>query len=99
LESTAGVTDPSGDVKLVDLSRQGVQLRLASPRKPGENLNIRIQCEESRLDATLRGTVRWQKTAGGERWAVGCIFEEELSYELMGELFLSGILQMDAESS
>ena len=83
------------EVELVDLSRQGAHLRLSRPVEPGESFLIRIQCEDAQLDVTLQGIQRWQRTDGPEKWAVWCVFDEELGYELMGELFLSGILDME----
>ena len=46
------------------------------------------------VDVTLPGTVRWLRACGPEQWTTGCLFDQAVSYELMGELFLSGILEM-----
>ncbi|MFV1965571.1 MAG: PilZ domain-containing protein [Pirellulaceae bacterium] len=90
---------PVREVELVDLSRHGTQLRYARPIEPGASLCIRIHCDEENLDVALQGTVCWQRTFGPARWAAGFVFAEELSYELMGELFLSGILDMGSATS
>jgi hypothetical protein len=80
--------------ELVDLSRHGAQVRLQHALKPGEPVVIRIRDESAKLDVTLTGTVRWHRTVGDADWASGCVFDKEIGYEVMGELFLSGILDM-----
>jgi hypothetical protein len=85
------------NAELVDLSRQGLQLKLDAPLDPEESVVVRIQHTANRLDLKLTGHTRWQRACEDGRWAVGCLFDEPLGYEILGELFLSGILSMDTD--
>jgi hypothetical protein len=88
---------PSGScqAQLVDLSRQGLQLRVPTPLELHENVFIRILDEDSGFSISVSGVVRWQKPADDGHHFAGCQFERELDWETMGELFLNEILVMD----
>ena len=85
------------NAELVDLSRQGLQLKLDAPLEPEESVVVRIQHIATRLDLKFAGRIRWQRACEDGSWAIGCVFDEPLGYEALGELFLSGILSMDAD--
>lgn len=78
--------------QLVNLSRNGLQIALSEPLARDEIVTVRIRDAEGRLDVALRGRVRWQRSRGPQSWGIGCELEQPLSYETLGELFLSGIL-------
>ena len=67
-------------------------MRIASPVMKGQAVRVRIHDEEAGLDICLAGTIRWQRRTPDNTWAVGCVFDKEIDYTLMGELFLNGIL-------
>jgi hypothetical protein len=80
--------------QLVNLSRQGLQIAVGEPLASDEVVTVRIREVQGRLDVALRGRVRWQRSLGSQTWGIGCELEEPLSYEALGELFLSGVLDM-----
>jgi hypothetical protein len=78
--------------ELADFSRHGAGLLTGAPVDGGERVTIRIRHAESGLDLSRAGTVRWQREQREGRWLVGCEFEEPVSLEVLGELFLSQVL-------
>lgn len=88
------VRSPGADegVELVDLSRQGARLLVADPPAQDEPLVFRLGVQHTGLDLALPGAVRWLTQQDDGRWLIGCEFTEELSLEMLGELFLCGIL-------
>ena len=80
--------------KLVNLSRSGLQITLGEPLAREEVVTVRIRGAQGMVDVVLRGWVRWQRSLGPQCWSIGCELEQPLSYEALGELFLSGILDM-----
>jgi hypothetical protein len=78
--------------ELADFSRNGAGLVTSAPAIDGERVTVRIRLTESGLDLSLAGTVRWQREQPKGCWFVGCEFEEPVSLETLGELFLREIL-------
>lgn len=87
----AGRSPAALAASLVDFSRQGARLTVACQLDPAEPVVVRFQSGGIGLDLDLAGAVRWQ-TYQAEHWLVGCQFDEEVSMETLGELFLRGIL-------
>ena len=85
--------------ELLDLSRQGSRLRSESVLGEDEILTICLRTGELALDLDLTGVVRWRKQEAGGRWLYGCEFKDELSLEMLGELFLCGILAVQPPAS
>jgi hypothetical protein len=91
-----------GDVwcaQLADLSRQG--LRAITHREMPATETVRIQAEltDTLVQLAAAAKVRWVKLQEDGQWTCGLQFEQELSYEVMGELFLSGALSQDMNDS
>jgi hypothetical protein len=88
---------PSGPLRaqLLDLSRQGLQLRVPIALELHERIRVGIRDDDARVSISLSGVVRWQKPADDGHYLVGGQFERELDWETMGELFLNDILAMD----
>lgn len=80
------------EAQLVDFSRMGAKFELTAPLMPDEPFLVRIQQSANGVDVTLPAVVRWQSARGGGRWSMGCRFEHEVPYEVVGQLFLSGLL-------
>ena len=80
--------------KLLDLSRDGFQLRSPLPLEIGERLCLRLRVEDPGLELALPGTVRWLRSADGA-WLAGCAADEPLAWESQGELFLGEVLSPD----
>ena len=80
--------------QLCDLSRQGIQLQMDQALTDGDPVEIRICDLESDFELVVAATVRWQRSLGNA-WAVGCQLNEQLEWEVYGELFLNEILESD----
>ena len=82
------------DAELVNLSRDGFQLRLHSALEDQEAVVMRISALERGVDVMFPATVRWQREEDGG-WLAGCQTSWQLDLETLGELFLSEILAQD----
>ena len=80
--------------KLVNLSRSGLQITIGEPLAREELVTVHIRDTQGTVEVALKGWVRWQRSLGPQNWSIGCELEQPLSYEALGELFLSGILDM-----
>jgi len=85
--------------ELLDFSRQGARLRTEDLLDDDEPLIICLRTAESGLDLTLPGAVRWRAQEASGRWSYGCEFTEEVPLEMLGELFLCGILSVRSPAS
>lgn len=85
--------------ELVDLSRQGARLRAEIALAEDEAVAIRLRAAATGLDLTLPGAVRWRAQEAGGQWSYGCQFKEEVPLEMLGELFLCGILSVRPPAS
>jgi hypothetical protein len=84
------------EASLVDLSRGGLQLTVATPLSKGERVLVRIFCGENAFDNEAAATVRWiRRTEDGEQWKLGLRFNEDLEFDLLGELFLNDALESE----
>lgn len=83
------------EADLVDLSRQGLKLVLDAKLPAEARLKLKLVQPANRFTLNIPVTVRWSRQENSERWAAGCIFDQELSWEVMGEMFLNGILCTD----
>jgi len=97
LDRSLGELGALVEAQLVDFSREGAKFELSGPVVPDESLLVRIQDKANSLDITLPAVVRWQRAEGPGKWAMGCLFDQEVPYEVVGELFLSGVLSTGAE--
>lgn len=83
------------EAQLVDFSRMGAKFEVTAPLALDESFRVRIQQAAHAVDITLPAVVRWQRIEGDHGWMMGCLFEQEVPYEVVGELFLSGLLSTD----
>jgi len=93
-QESASPSEPS-EAQLVDLSRQGLGLRVPISLGLHEQVLVQILDEHSGFSIGISGVVRWQKPADDGHHFIGLRFERELDWETMGELFLNEILAMD----
>jgi hypothetical protein len=94
----------SPPTELIDFARNGAQLRIAggpqsSCPAAGEKVVLELRSQKAGLDIRLPGTIRWQQAEGPGQWLVGCEFDEEVSLETLGELFLNEILSAGHSAS
>lgn len=97
VETTVGGRPFVCDAQLADVSRQGFQITLDRPLPEEDDLVLRITDPSHKLDLALPAHVRWQRVDSDDRWHVGCMFADMVSYEVLGELFLCGILKADID--
>lgn len=81
--------------QLIDLSRNGAQFCCDQEFDEGQPIALHLVVESSDLDVTLPGKVRWQHCEEDDLYSIGCEFDEEIDWETLGELFLSGVLSTD----
>lgn len=80
---------------LGDVSRHGLRLVLDA-EIPGESrLRVRLKQPTNAFELVLTMTVRWACLQDDGRWTAGCEFDQQLSWETMGEMFLNGILSAE----
>ena len=92
VERADGEEPVSIEAELLDLSRSGVRLRVAADLKIQEPITVQLYDESSGLRLTRRAKVRWRRPEQGEITSVGCLFEEQVEWEMLGELFLNEVL-------
>jgi hypothetical protein len=84
------------EASLVDLSRGGLQLNVATPLVKGERVLVRICCGENAFDNEAAATVRWiRPSEDGQQWKLGLRLKEDLEFDLLGELFLNDALESE----
>ena len=86
---------PSIDANLVNLSAMGIRFQAAMPLEVGEPVTIRLSGEASQPLVTCSGTVRWVRPDDHGGWLAGCLFDQRVEWEVLGELFLAGVLTTD----
>ncbi len=86
------------EVELLDLSRDGFQLRATRPLDDQEAVTLQLQSDQSESDVALPGVVRWCRPQQDGSWLVGCASPEPIDWETLGGLFLDGILSTDEPS-
>ncbi|MGE3777140.1 MAG: PilZ domain-containing protein, partial [Pirellulaceae bacterium] len=84
---------------LADLSRQGLKAATEGELPTDELVRIEAELPDGRLLLSPRATVRWAKIQDNGQWTAGLQFDQELPWEVMGELFLSGVLSRDVTCS
>jgi len=92
-----GGTTSAISAELINLSREGFQLRLSSRLEKEETVVMSIRAPERDVDVMFPATVRWCREESAECWLVGCQTSWQLDLETLGELFLNEILVQDAE--
>ena len=85
-------------VQLLDFSRRGAKIELDGPVPPKAALLLCVADDSLGLNVKVPGHVRWIRTEGVGRWILGCSFDEPVAYEVIGELFLSGVLSTGSPS-
>ena len=85
-------------VELVNLSRSGLQCRSPKALFSGDRVVFEFMDPESDLRLRQEAVVRWQHGEDDQSWLAGCPFSEELSWEVLGEFFLSDVLSSEVIS-
>ena len=103
LNRIEGEPAESLEAKLIDFARHGARLRVADRPNAAwpsnvEAVVLQLRSAKPGLDIRLPGRIRWQQAEGPGLWLIGCEFDQEVSLETLGELFLNEIL-CDGRSS
>jgi Tfp pilus assembly protein PilZ len=77
---------------LVDMSRKGMQILADVSLEIGEKITVFLREPSAELEVQLSGKVQWQRGTDDQQFVIGCQFDEDVNWETLGELFLSGIL-------
>ena len=83
------------NAELVNLSREGFQLRLPAALNDDETIVMTITYPDDDVDAMFPAQVRWQAKDPEGGWLVGCKTSWQIDLETLGQLFLSEILATD----
>ena len=81
--------------ELIDFSRKGMQVSTDLELTVGEEITATLRDPGRKVELGLGGHVQWQRRID-QRFAVGIQFTAEVSWEIMGELFIRGILDQDS---
>ena len=84
--------------ELIDLSREGFQLRLPACLDRQETVVMSVIAPEDNVDVMFPATVRWRREESTGNWLAGCQTSWQLDLETLGEFFLSEILIQEDES-
>ena len=99
VERAGGKTRPAVQAELLDLSRDGIRLRVALPLMVRESITVRLRAEGSAVNVALPCTVRWRRPENDGTWSIGCESARQVDWETLGELFFSGVLATEPPSS
>ncbi len=91
LRAPGGLTNVV-EAELINLSREGFQLRLPIVLDDQELVIMRITTPGHGVDAIFPATVRWQREELSGDWLAGCKTSWQIDLETLGELFLNEIL-------
>ncbi len=81
--------------QILDFSRGGCCVRWQVRLEKHEQIVVRLCDELNGLCLELPATVRWVRIDEDGDYTMGCQFEREVDYELLGELFLAGFLSTE----
>ena len=76
--------------KLLDLSRSGVKLSVASCIPFGKAVSLNLVIPDLALDLRVSAEVCWMRPAKGDSWFLGCSFQPELPEEVLNTLAAAG---------
>ena len=80
------------EAELLDVSRNGFQIRASVPLAVEEQITLRLHVEQSNFHLGVPAVVRWRRSEDDQKWLFGCRAAREMDWESLGELFLHGIL-------
>ncbi len=83
--------------ELINLSREGFQLRLPAILTEQETVVMRVTAPDHGVDVMFPAIVRWLREESDGNWMAGCQTSWQLDLETLGELFLSEILVADPQ--
>lgn len=82
--------------KLVDLSRTGAELSVATCPAIDDAARLLISVAELQIDLAVAIEVCWAEPGDDDSWRLGCKFEPELSGDVVEQLAAGGILERRA---
>lgn len=79
---------------LFDCSRSGIGLQTSEALSVGDELTIHVNAPNEGVHWSTVATVQWCRT-DEFGWVCGCLLANELAWERLGELMISGLLLID----
>lgn len=92
-----GTTATATGAELINLSREGFQLRLPAALDEQETVVMSVSAPDHEVDVMFPATVRWRREEPNGNWLAGCQTSWQLDLDTLGELFLNEILVADEE--
>ncbi len=86
------------DGTMVNISRSGARLQLAQKVSEGERFLIQLTHVAPDIKLDLPATICWCKQTDASQYDIGCRFDREIGWEVMGELFLNNVIAAADES-
>ena len=80
------------EAELLDLSADGLRLRMAAPLLARERITVQIEHKKSAINLALPCTVQWHRTEQDGTWSVGCRSARNVSWKTLGKMFVNEIL-------
>ena len=89
---TCASADEFEDANLIDISMTGIQICIGSAIESGKQIEVEIVTKDGcRIIRTCN--VQWCQMLEESHYKLGCRFGEQLTYEELGELFLSEAIE------
>jgi hypothetical protein len=93
------IVDEGGETfegQLGDLSRHGMKMITSAELPTDSTVVVQGDLPTGRIQIAKSATIRWSRLQDDGQWSTGLVFDRELSWELMGEMFLSGVLSIQS---
>ncbi len=98
IEGDAGGGPRSVEAQLVDLSRSGAELSVATCPSIDAAARLLINVPELQIDLVVEIEVCWAEPGEDDTWRLGCRFEPELPENLLEQLATGGVLDRRTDS-
>lgn len=77
---------------IVDLSRNGSKVELDAPISNQTHLRLQLKADALTGDVEIAANVCWCRPTDNDRWWIGCAFDEPLSFQILSQLALTGLI-------
>jgi hypothetical protein len=84
-------TSDTCSARLLNFSRQGLRLRCAANLQIGDPVRVQLSDSDG-FQHAISGVVKWRGDEADGEQTYGCLFDEEVEWEILGELLLRGVL-------
>ena len=81
---------------LVDFSRNGIKVLSDVELAMGEEITAVVRDAGANIELKVLATVQWQRRTDNDKYSIGCQFVDAVDWEVLGDLFLSGVLDQQS---